>query len=186
MLSSCSWCGKREAGGLVWNVCLAVSPLKACTSKPRPCHGHCWVLYFWCHWTSLNSQRVVQAPIAVSEAGMGAQQKSWELVQSASSQCCLRTATICPFSPNDSFVLTRQLSVVSSEGGECPNKMSTKRRVCEKKPAEPPLPRKNPNEKLIQAETTETGMVLCDSPSLFLLFYCLKKEFLFLHLFQFC
>ncbi|XP_035749279.1 canalicular multispecific organic anion transporter 2 [Egretta garzetta] len=53
----------------------------------------------------------------------------------------------------------RQLSVISSEGGECPNKMSTKRRVCEKKPAEPPLPRKNPNEKLIQAETTETGTV---------------------------
>ncbi|KFR15692.1 Canalicular multispecific organic anion transporter 2, partial [Opisthocomus hoazin] len=53
----------------------------------------------------------------------------------------------------------RQLSVVSSEGGECPNKMSTKRRVCEKKPAEPPVPRKNPNEKLIQVETTETGTV---------------------------
>ncbi|KAJ7415101.1 Canalicular multispecific organic anion transporter 2 [Pitangus sulphuratus] len=53
----------------------------------------------------------------------------------------------------------RQLSVVSSEGGECPNKMSTKRRVCDKKPAEPPLPRKNANEKLIQAETTETGTV---------------------------
>ncbi|XP_054702251.1 ATP-binding cassette sub-family C member 3 isoform X2 [Grus americana] len=53
----------------------------------------------------------------------------------------------------------RQLSVISSEGGECPNKMSTKRRVCEKKPAEPPLPRKNLNEKLIQAETTETGTV---------------------------
>ncbi|XP_071430083.1 ATP-binding cassette sub-family C member 3 isoform X3 [Pithys albifrons albifrons] len=53
----------------------------------------------------------------------------------------------------------RQLSVVSSEGGECPNKMSTKRRVCEKKPAEPPLPRKNANEKLIQTETTETGTV---------------------------
>ncbi|KFV59490.1 Canalicular multispecific organic anion transporter 2, partial [Tyto alba] len=55
--------------------------------------------------------------------------------------------------------LKMQLSVISSEGGECPNKMSTKRRVCEKKPAEPPLPRKNPNEKLIQAETTETGTV---------------------------
>ncbi|XP_039572082.1 ATP-binding cassette sub-family C member 3 isoform X1 [Passer montanus] len=53
----------------------------------------------------------------------------------------------------------RQLSVVSSEGGECPNKMSTKRRVCEKKPTEPPLPRKSANEKLIQAETTETGTV---------------------------
>nr|XP_021410687.1 canalicular multispecific organic anion transporter 2 [Lonchura striata domestica] len=53
----------------------------------------------------------------------------------------------------------RQLSVVSSEGGECPNKMSTKRRVCDKKPAEPPLPRKIANEKLIQAETTETGTV---------------------------
>uniref|UniRef100_A0A8C0HR50 Canalicular multispecific organic anion transporter 2 n=1 Tax=Buteo japonicus TaxID=224669 RepID=A0A8C0HR50_9AVES len=77
----------------------------------------------------------------------------------AASQSCLSTATICPFSPNDSFVLTRQLSVISSEGGECPNKMSTKRRVSEKKSAEPPLPRKNPNEKLIQAETTETGTV---------------------------
>ncbi|KFR07766.1 Canalicular multispecific organic anion transporter 2, partial [Nipponia nippon] len=80
-------------------------------------------------------------------------------IQSTASQSCLSTATICPFSPNDSLVLTRQLSVISSEGGECPNKMSTKRRVCEKKPAEPPLPRKNPNEKLIQAETTETGTV---------------------------
>ncbi|KFP36442.1 Canalicular multispecific organic anion transporter 2, partial [Chlamydotis macqueenii] len=80
-------------------------------------------------------------------------------IQSAASQACLSTPAICPFSPNDSFVLTRQLSVISSEGGECPNKMSTKRRVCEKKPAEPPLPRKNPNDKLIQAETTETGKV---------------------------
>ncbi|XP_016158299.1 PREDICTED: canalicular multispecific organic anion transporter 2 isoform X2 [Ficedula albicollis] len=53
----------------------------------------------------------------------------------------------------------RQLSVVSAEGGECPNKMSTKRRVCEKKPAEPSVPKKNANEKLIQAETTETGTV---------------------------
>uniref|UniRef100_A0A8V5GWV8 Canalicular multispecific organic anion transporter 2 n=1 Tax=Melopsittacus undulatus TaxID=13146 RepID=A0A8V5GWV8_MELUD len=69
------------------------------------------------------------------------------------------TAKIRPFSPNDSCVLTRELSVISSEGGECPNKMSTKRRICEKKPAEPPLPRKNPNEKLIQAETAETGTV---------------------------
>uniref|UniRef100_A0A672VBH8 ATP binding cassette subfamily C member 3 n=1 Tax=Strigops habroptila TaxID=2489341 RepID=A0A672VBH8_STRHB len=69
------------------------------------------------------------------------------------------SAKICPFSPNDSFVSTRQLSVISSEGGECPNKMSTKRRVCEKKPAESPLPRRNPNEKLIQAETAETGTV---------------------------
>ncbi|KFP82105.1 Canalicular multispecific organic anion transporter 2, partial [Acanthisitta chloris] len=73
--------------------------------------------------------------------------------------CLFLTASICLFSPNDSFVLTRQLSVVSSEAGECPNKMSTKRRVCEKKPTEPPLPRKNANEKLIQAETTETGTV---------------------------
>ncbi|XP_054249750.1 ATP-binding cassette sub-family C member 3 [Indicator indicator] len=53
----------------------------------------------------------------------------------------------------------RQLSVISSEGGECPNKMSAKRRVCEKKPAEPPPPRKNPSERLVQAETTETGRV---------------------------
>lgn len=42
--------------------------------------------------------------------------------------------------------------------------MSTKRRVCEKKPAEPPPPRKNPNEKLIQAESTETGTVWFESP----------------------
>ncbi|OXB59403.1 hypothetical protein ASZ78_009703 [Callipepla squamata] len=53
----------------------------------------------------------------------------------------------------------RQLSVISSEGGECPNKMSTKRRVGEKKAAEPALPRRTPNEKLIQAETTEMGTV---------------------------
>uniref|UniRef100_A0A8C6YY21 ATP binding cassette subfamily C member 3 n=1 Tax=Nothoprocta perdicaria TaxID=30464 RepID=A0A8C6YY21_NOTPE len=39
---------------------------------------------------------------------------------------------VCPPPPNDSLVLTRQLSVISSEGGECPNKMSTRRRVCEK------------------------------------------------------
>uniref|UniRef100_A0A8C9FWN7 ABC-type glutathione-S-conjugate transporter n=1 Tax=Pavo cristatus TaxID=9049 RepID=A0A8C9FWN7_PAVCR len=51
------------------------------------------------------------------------------------------------------------LDVISSEGGECPNKMSTKRRVGEKKPAEPPVPRRNPNEKLIQAETAEVGTV---------------------------
>ncbi|XP_015266213.1 PREDICTED: canalicular multispecific organic anion transporter 2 [Gekko japonicus] len=51
----------------------------------------------------------------------------------------------------------RQLSVISSDG-ECPSKMSTKRRVCDKKPPEPLLPRKSP-EKLIQAETTETGTV---------------------------
>lgn len=82
-----------------------------------------------------------------------------------------------PFSPNDSFVVTRQLSVVSSEGGECPNKMSTKRRVCEKKPAEPPAPRKNANEKLIQAETTETGTVWFDSPLPFsTIFFCLEKK----------
>ncbi|KAH0629433.1 hypothetical protein JD844_011498 [Phrynosoma platyrhinos] len=52
----------------------------------------------------------------------------------------------------------RQLSVISSDG-ECPSKMSTKRRVCDKKPPEPPLPKKGPSEKLIQAETTETGTV---------------------------
>ncbi|KGL77924.1 Canalicular multispecific organic anion transporter 2, partial [Tinamus guttatus] len=68
-------------------------------------------------------------------------------------------APACPPSPNDSLVLTRQLSVISSEGGECPNKMSTRRRVCEKKPAEPPVPKKNHNEKLIQAESSETGRV---------------------------
>lgn len=103
--------------------------------------------------------RILHTPISASEAGMGTEQKSWDEVQSAASHSCFSTATICPLSPNDSIVLTRQLSVISSEGGECPNKMSTKRRVCEKKPAEPPLPRKNPNEKLIQAETTETGTV---------------------------
>lgn len=108
------------------------------------------------HFTSMG---ILHTPISASEAGMGTGQKSWDEVQSAASHSCFSTATICPFSPNDSIVLTRQLSVISSEGGECPNKMSTKRRVCEKKPAEPPLPRKNPNEKLIQAETTETGTV---------------------------
>uniref|UniRef100_A0A8C3M596 Canalicular multispecific organic anion transporter 2 n=1 Tax=Chrysolophus pictus TaxID=9089 RepID=A0A8C3M596_CHRPC len=77
----------------------------------------------------------------------------------AASCPCPSTATMCPFSPNGSVVLTRQLSVISSEGGECPNKMSTKRRVGEKKPAEPPLPKRNPNEKLIQAETAEVGTV---------------------------
>lgn len=51
--------------------------------------------------------------------------------------------------------------------------MSTKRRVCEKKPAEPPLPRKNANEKLIQAETTETGTVWFDSPLPFSTFFFL-------------
>lgn len=103
--------------------------------------------------------RVLHTPVSASEAGMETEQKSWDEVQSVASHSCFSTATICPLSPNDSIVLTRQLSVISSEGGECPNKMSTKRRVCEKKPAESPLPRKNPNEKLIQAETTETGTV---------------------------
>uniref|UniRef100_A0A8C2YHW1 ATP binding cassette subfamily C member 3 n=1 Tax=Coturnix japonica TaxID=93934 RepID=A0A8C2YHW1_COTJA len=51
------------------------------------------------------------------------------------------------FFPNGSVALTRQLSVISSEGGECPSKMSARRRVAEKKP------------KLIQAETTEVGTV---------------------------
>lgn len=116
---------------------------------------------------------------------MGTQQKSCELVQCAASQSCLSTATICPFSPNDSFVLTRQLSVISSEGGECPNKMSTKRRVSEKKSAEPPLPRKNPNEKLIQAETTETGTVWFDfPPSLFLKFFFLFEKIIFIFTFD--
>ncbi|XP_060108083.1 ATP-binding cassette sub-family C member 3 [Heteronotia binoei] len=52
----------------------------------------------------------------------------------------------------------RQLSVISSDG-ECPSKMSTKRKVCDKKPSEPLLTRKGPPEKLIQAETAETGTV---------------------------
>ncbi|XP_020670742.3 ATP-binding cassette sub-family C member 3 isoform X1 [Pogona vitticeps] len=52
----------------------------------------------------------------------------------------------------------RQLSVISSDG-ECPSKMSTKRRVCDKKPLEPPAPKKGSPEKLIEAETAETGTV---------------------------
>ncbi|XP_061472000.1 ATP-binding cassette sub-family C member 3 isoform X2 [Rhineura floridana] len=52
----------------------------------------------------------------------------------------------------------RQLSVISSDG-ECPSKMSMKRRVCDKKSSELPLPKKGPSEKLIEAETTETGTV---------------------------
>nr|XP_042697003.1 voltage-dependent T-type calcium channel subunit alpha-1G isoform X14 [Chrysemys picta bellii] len=52
----------------------------------------------------------------------------------------------------------RQISVISSEG-ECPKKMSTRRRVCEKKSAEPPQPQKILTDKLIQAETSETGTV---------------------------
>ncbi|XP_053153950.1 ATP-binding cassette sub-family C member 3 isoform X2 [Hemicordylus capensis] len=52
----------------------------------------------------------------------------------------------------------RQLSVISSDG-ECPSKMSTKRRMCDKKPPELPLPKKGPSEKLIQAEAIETGRV---------------------------
>ncbi|XP_074870252.1 ATP-binding cassette sub-family C member 3 isoform X2 [Carettochelys insculpta] len=51
----------------------------------------------------------------------------------------------------------RQLSVISSDR-ECPSKMSTRRRVCEKKAVEPPL-QKNLNTTLIQAETAETGRV---------------------------
>uniref|UniRef100_A0A8C3TFS9 Canalicular multispecific organic anion transporter 2 n=1 Tax=Chelydra serpentina TaxID=8475 RepID=A0A8C3TFS9_CHESE len=43
--------------------------------------------------------------------------------------------------------------------GECPKKMSTRRRVCEKKSAEPSQPQKILPDKLIQAETTETGTV---------------------------
>jgi len=91
-----------------------------------------------------------------------------------------------PFSANDSLVLTRQLSVVSSEGGECPNKMSTKRRVCEKKPAEPPVPRKNPNEKLIQVETTETGTVWFDSllPFSMCVFFFLFEKRIFIFTFD--
>ncbi|XP_054832209.1 ATP-binding cassette sub-family C member 3 [Eublepharis macularius] len=52
----------------------------------------------------------------------------------------------------------RQLSVISSDG-ECPSKMSTKRKLCDKKSSETPLAKKGPSEKLIQAETTETGTV---------------------------
>lgn len=59
--------------------------------------------------------------------------------------------------------------------------MSTKRRVGEKKPAEPPLPKRNPNEKLIQAETTEVGTVPCDFPFLSLLSFSFweKKIYVF-------
>nr|XP_034960244.1 canalicular multispecific organic anion transporter 2 [Zootoca vivipara] len=51
----------------------------------------------------------------------------------------------------------RELSVISSDG-ECPGKMSMKRRVCDKKPPEKTHPKKSPN-KLIEAETAETGTV---------------------------
>lgn len=54
--------------------------------------------------------------------------------------------------------LIRQLSVISSDG-ECPSKMSTKRRLHDKKPPESPPPKKGPSEKLIQAEGIETGTV---------------------------
>ncbi|KAG8129111.1 putative ATP-binding cassette sub-family C protein, partial [Naja naja] len=50
----------------------------------------------------------------------------------------------------------RQLSVVSSDG-ELSSKKSTKRKVCDKKSMEPPI--KGTSEKLIQAETAETGTV---------------------------
>ncbi|XP_058021721.1 ATP-binding cassette sub-family C member 3 isoform X2 [Ahaetulla prasina] len=50
----------------------------------------------------------------------------------------------------------RQLSVISSDG-ELSSKKSTKRKVCDKKSLEPPL--KGTSEKLIQAETAETGTV---------------------------
>uniref|UniRef100_A0A670IZ84 ATP binding cassette subfamily C member 3 n=1 Tax=Podarcis muralis TaxID=64176 RepID=A0A670IZ84_PODMU len=49
-------------------------------------------------------------------------------------------------------------SNLSSDYGECPGKMSMKRRVCEKKPPETTQPKKSPN-KLIEAETAETGTV---------------------------
>ncbi|XP_066469734.1 ATP-binding cassette sub-family C member 3 isoform X2 [Tiliqua scincoides] len=52
----------------------------------------------------------------------------------------------------------RQLSVISSDG-ECPSKMSTKRRLYDKKPPESPSPKKGLSEKLIQAEGIETGTV---------------------------
>ncbi|KAJ6660365.1 hypothetical protein lerEdw1_017788 [Lerista edwardsae] len=52
----------------------------------------------------------------------------------------------------------RQLSVISSDG-ECPSKMSTKRRLHDKKPPESPPPKKGPSEKLIQVEGIETGTV---------------------------
>lgn len=120
--------------------------------------------------------------------GVGTEQKSWAWLRAAASCSWPITATVCPFSPNGSVVLTRQLSVISSEGGECPNKMSTKRRVAEKKPAEPPLPRRNPNEKLIQAETTEVGTVSCGSPLPFssFFFFLEKKSLFFFHLLCFC
>lgn len=53
----------------------------------------------------------------------------------------------------------RQLSIVSSDG-ECPSKMSTKRRLkSDKKSPEYPSPKKESSEKLIQAEGLETGTV---------------------------
>nr|XP_014351311.1 PREDICTED: canalicular multispecific organic anion transporter 2 [Latimeria chalumnae] len=53
----------------------------------------------------------------------------------------------------------RQISVMSSDG-ECPKKMSTRRKLCEKIPTEPAVQKKNAEvNKLIQTETTETGRV---------------------------
>ncbi|XP_019398025.1 PREDICTED: voltage-dependent T-type calcium channel subunit alpha-1G [Crocodylus porosus] len=53
----------------------------------------------------------------------------------------------------------RQISVISSEVGECPSKMSTRRRVCEIKPVETLPTKKKDAKKLIEAETSETGTV---------------------------
>uniref|UniRef100_H3AES0 ABC-type glutathione-S-conjugate transporter n=1 Tax=Latimeria chalumnae TaxID=7897 RepID=H3AES0_LATCH len=53
----------------------------------------------------------------------------------------------------------KQISVMSSDG-ECPKKMSTRRKLCEKIPTEPAVQKKNAEvNKLIQTETTETGRV---------------------------
>ncbi|KAJ1130883.1 hypothetical protein NDU88_009227 [Pleurodeles waltl] len=52
----------------------------------------------------------------------------------------------------------RQLSIISADG-ENPHVMSTRRRVCEKRPSESQVVKKMQNEKLIQAETAETGRV---------------------------
>ncbi|XP_043918031.1 ATP-binding cassette sub-family C member 3 [Protopterus annectens] len=52
----------------------------------------------------------------------------------------------------------RQISVMSADG-DIPKKICTRRRLSEKKPLEPPAEKKKEVEKLIQAETAETGRV---------------------------
>lgn len=68
--------------------------------------------------------------------------------------------------------------MISSEVGERPSKMSTRRRVCENKPVEALPTRKKSSDKLIEAETAETGTVRVD---FFFLFYFLLIIFKFIY-----